>query len=209
MKALIIVDVQNDFLPGGSLGVAGAEEIVPVINHLQEHYDMVVATRDWHPPDHGSFAANHPGKEVGDVIRLGGLEQILRPVHCVRDTPGAALADALDTARIERVFHKGIDAEIDSYSTFFDNGRRRSTGLDDFLAERGIVEVHLVGLATDYCVKYSALDARALELQTCVLLDACRGVELQAGDADAAVGEMRAAGVLVVPRGQLTAPADY
>ena len=199
MKALILVDLQNDFMPGGALAVPGGNEVVPVANRLQGQFDLVVATQDWHPPDHGSFAASHPGRKVGDVIELGGLEQMLWPVHCVQDTRGAELADDLDRSRIRRVFHKGSDRDIDSYSAFFDNGRRRATGLGDFLAEMGAQEVHMLGLATDYCVKYSALDARRLGLDTFVILEGCRGVGLHEGDIDAAVQEMKDAGVIIVP----------
>ena len=199
MKALILVDLQNDFMPGGALAVPGGNEVVPVANRLQAQFDLVVATQDWHPPDHGSFAANHEGRRPGEIIELDGLEQILWPVHCVQDTRGAELIGDLDRAGIRRVFHKGSDRDIDSYSAFFDNGRRRATGLGDFLAESGASEVHLLGLATDYCVKYSALDARRLGLKTCVVLEGCRGVDLDPGDVDTAIREMKDAGVIIVP----------
>ena len=199
MKALILVDLQNDFMPGGALAVPDGDRVVPVANRLQVEFDLVVATQDWHPPDHGSFAASHPGREVGDVIELGGLAQMLWPVHCVQDTRGAELVADLDRTRIRRIFHKGIDRDIDSYSAFFDNGGRRATGLGDFLTESGAREVHMLGLATDYCVKCSALDARRLGLDTFVILEGCRGVGLGKGDVDAAVGEMKDAGVIIVP----------
>ena len=133
MKALIIVDLQNDFLPGGALPVPHGDEVIPLANELQRRFDLVVATKDWHPPDHGSFAANHPGKKPGDRIILDGIEQILWPVHCVQNTHGAEFAASFDTSRIAHVFHKGIDPLIDSYSTFFDNAHRRHTGLADYL----------------------------------------------------------------------------
>lgn len=204
MNTLILVDIQNDFLPGGPLGVPGGDEVIPVANRLSPQFDLVVATQDWHPTDHGSFAPNHPGKKPGDVIELGGLEQILWPVHCVQNTPGAAFAAALDTSRVARVFRKGIDPEIDSYSTFFDNAHRRSTGLGDYLKEQGVRAVYILGLATDYCVRFSALDAVGLGFHTFVIEDGCRAVELQPGDAARAILEMRRAGVTVLGGGDLT-----
>ena len=127
--------------------------MVPTINRMQAAFDLVVATQDWHPANHGSFAANHPGRRPGEEIELAGLPQVLWPVHCVQDTPGAELHPGLDRSRIARVFRKGVDADVDSYSGFFDNGRRRSTGLDAYLAARGVRTVYVGGLATDYCVR--------------------------------------------------------
>src|SRR5947208_10433952 len=194
MNVLIIVDLQNDFLPGGTLAVPHGDEVIPLANELQRKFDLVIATKDWHPPDHGSFAANHPGKKTGDRIMLDGIEQILWPVHCVQNTPGAELAPSFDTSRIAHIFHKGVDPRIDSYSTFFDNAHRRSTGLAAYLKERSIKGVYLLGLALDYCVKYSALDARQLGLNTHVILDGCRGIDLESGDIDLALDEMKRAG---------------
>jgi nicotinamidase/pyrazinamidase len=198
MNALILVDIQNDFLPGGALGVPHGDEVIPVANRVAPKFALVVATQDWHPADHGSFAANHPGKEPGDVIDLNGIEQILWPVHCVQDTPGAAFAGALDTSRFARVFHKGTDPAIDSYSTFFDNARRKATGLGDYLKEQGVRDVYILGLATDYCVKFSALDAIELGFNTHVIEDGCRAVNLQPGDAAKSIAEMQAGGATVV-----------
>ena len=195
MKALIIVDVQNDFCPGGALPVPEGDAVVPVINRVQPGYDLVVATQDWHPANHGSFAANHPGRAVGDQIVLAGLPQTLWPVHCVQNTPGAAFHPGLNLNRIARVFRKGTDQAIDSYSGFFDNGHRAATGLADFLRDRGVEEVHVCGLATDYCVKYTALDAVELGFRTALLADACRGVELHPGDVQRAIEEMQRRGV--------------
>ncbi len=203
MNALIVVDLQNDFLPGGALAVPGGDEVIPLANELQRRFDVVLATQDWHPPDHGSFAANHPGKKPGDRIMLDGIEQILWPVHCVQNTHGSEFAPSFDTTRIDYVFHKGIDASIDSYSTFFDNAHRRSTGLADYLKDRAIKDIYLLGLALDYCVKYSALDARQLGLNTHVVLDGCRGIDLQPGDVDLALKEMKAAGAGIVQSGEL------
>ena len=206
MKALILVDIQNDFLPGGALAVPHGDEVVPVANKVSPRFDLVVATQDWHPQDHGSFAANHPGKKVGDVIDLHGLRQILWPVHCVQNTRGAEFAPGLDVSRVARVFRKGTDPAIDSYSGFFDNGHRRSTGLADYLRERGVDQVFVMGIATDYCVKFTALDAvQRAGLKVTLIEDGCRGVNLNAGDVEAAVDEMRRAGVKVVRSSELRA----
>jgi nicotinamidase/pyrazinamidase len=198
MKALIIVDLQNDFLPGGALPVPHGDEVIPLANELQSRFDVVVATKDWHPPDHGSFAANHPGKKPGHRIILDGIEQILWPVHCVQNTRGAEFAPSFDTSRIAHVFHKGIDPLIDSYSTFFDNAHRRETGLADYLKQRSIKDIYLMGLALDYCVKYSALDAQHLGLKTHIILDGCRGIELMPGDVERALDEMKRAGATIL-----------
>jgi nicotinamidase/pyrazinamidase len=203
MKALIIVDLQNDFLPGGALPVPHGDEVIPLANELQRQFDLVVATKDWHPPDHGSFAANHPGKKPGDRIILDGIEQILWPVHCVQNTHGAEFAPSFDTSRIAHVFHKGIEPLIDSYSTFFDNAHRRHTGLAHYLKERSIEDIYLLGLALDYCVKYSALDARQLKLNTHVILDGCRGIDLEPGDVDRALDEMERAGARILKSSDL------
>ena len=203
MNALIIVDLQNDFLPGGALAVPHGDEVIPLANELQRHFDLVVATKDWHPRDHGSFAANHKGKKPGDRIMLDGIEQILWPVHCVRNTHGAEFAPTFDRTRITHVFHKGIDPLIDSYSTFFDNAHRRHTGLAHYLEERSIKDIYLLGLALDYCVKYSALDARQLGLNTHIILDGCRGIELEAGDIGRALDEMKRAGAAILKSSDL------
>jgi nicotinamidase/pyrazinamidase len=198
MKALIIVDVQSDFCPGGALPVPEGDRVVEAINCMQSEFDLVVATQDWHPAKHGSFAANHPGHSPGEQIELAGLPQILWPVHCVQDTPGAELHPGLDRSRIARVFHKGTDPSVDSYSGFFDNGRRTSTGLGDYLKDQGVTDVYVCGVATDYCVKATVLDAVALGFKTHLLEDGCRGVELREGDVQRAVEEMRRQGVVIV-----------
>ena len=203
MNALIIVDLQNDFLPRGALPVPHGDEVIPLANELQRRFELVVATQDWHPPDHGSFAANHPGKKPGDRIILDGIEQILWPVHCVQNTHGAEFAPAFDTSRIAHVLHKGVERNIDSYSTFFDNAHRRHTGLADYLKKRSIKDIYLMGLALDYCVKYSVLDARHLGLNTHVILDGCRGIELEHGDIDRALDEMIQAGATILKSGDL------
>ncbi len=198
MRVLILVDLQNDFVPGGALAVPRGDEVVPLANRLAERFDLVVATQDWHPANHGSFATEHQGREPGDTIELGGLEQILWPVHCVQETPGAAFVEALDMSSVKKVFRKGTEQDIDSYSGFFDNGHRRATGLGGYLEEQSVTEVYLLGLATDYCVKFTALDARSLGFETHLIEDACRGVDLTPGDVDRAVEEMRATGVHVL-----------
>lgn len=197
-KALILVDLQNDFLPGGALEVPNGEDVISPANHLQRQFELVVATQDWHPRDHISFADNHPGRKPGDVIEVHGIEQILWPVHCVQQTTGARLVADLETDGIARVFRKGTDPEIDDYSGFYDNEHRHSTGLGEYLQEHGVGDVYLLGLATDVCVKHTALDARRLGFNTYVIADACRGVDLQPGDVDRALEEMRCAGAEVV-----------
>ena len=209
MRALVLVDIQNDFVPGGALAVRGGDEIIEIANDLQLRFDLVVATQDWHPADHGSFAANHPGTKPGDVIDLNGLRQVLWPVHCVQETPGALFVGPLHTGRIDRVFQKGTDPTIDSYSGFFDNGHRKSTGLADYLKSRGVTDVYVAGLATDYCVKFTALDARKLGFNTFLIEDACRGVNLRPGDVDGAIEEMRRAGVEVVQSHQVAPEHAY
>ena len=203
MNALILVDIQNDFLPGGPLGVPEGDQVVPVANRAMDHFDLVVATQDWHPPGHESFASSHPGRKPGEVIDLHGLQQILWPDHCVQATPGAEFAAGLDVGRIDEVFRKGTDRQIDSYSGFFDNGHRKATGLGDFLKARGVEAVHVLGLATDYCVKFTVLDARQLGLATTLIEDGCRGVELADGDVARALEEMRQAGVAITTSAEL------
>lgn len=159
MKALIIVDVQNDFIPGGTLPVPNGDEIIPIINQIQDKFDLVVATQDWHPQNHKSFSSNHPNKKVFDKIILNGIEQILWPDHCVQESYGAQLHKVLNTKLIETIFRKGMNPEIDSYSAFYDNGHIKSTGLAPFLKGRNVSEIYLVGLAGDFCVYYSCKDA--------------------------------------------------
>jgi nicotinamidase/pyrazinamidase len=198
MKALILVDIQNDFLPGGALAVPDGDKVIPVVNKLQLAFPLVVATQDWHPANHGSFAASHPGKNVFEQIELNGLPQTLWPVHCVQGTHGAELAAQLNRDRIANVFQKGTDAGIDSYSGLFDNGHRKSTGLGESLKSQGVTEVFVCGLATDYCVKFTALDAAQTGFRTHFIEDASRGVNLRPDDVGNAIEEMKRAGVVVV-----------
>jgi nicotinamidase/pyrazinamidase len=203
MKALLIVDLQNDFLPGGALPIQRGNEIIPIINELtRSPFDLIIATKDWHPSDHKSFAEQHKGKKPGDVIDLDGIEQILWPVHCVQKTAGSAFAPGWDTSAVHRVFYKGVDAKIDSYSAFFDNRHQRSTGLGEFLKEQGVTEVYIAGLATDYCVKYSAFDAIHLGFQTYVIANACRAVNLHPNDESKALEEMHLAGTHIINASQ-------
>lgn len=198
MKTLVLVDIQNDFLPGGALAVPEGDRIVPVVNALLPDFDLVVATQDWHPAGHGSFAASHPGRNPFEQIDLNGLPQTLWPVHCVQNTGGALFAPGLDTRRVERVFPKGTDPGVDSYSGLFDNGRRRGTGMAEWLRERGAHDLWICGLATDYCVKFTALDAVREGFRVHLLTAACRGVDLSPGDCARAVEEMRVAGVEIL-----------
>jgi nicotinamidase/pyrazinamidase len=198
MMALILVDIQNDFLPGGALAVPDGDAVIPAANRLQAAFPLVAATQDWHPASHGSFAANHPGKRVFEQIDLNGLQQMLWPAHCVQGTAGAELAPSLQRKRIAKIFPKGTDAGIDSYSGLFDNGHRKSTGLGEWLKEKGVTEVFVCGLATDYCVKFTALDAAHLGFKTHFVEDASRGVNLQPNDVRNAIAEMNRAGIVTV-----------
>ncbi len=176
MDALIVVDIQNDFLPGGALAVPRGDETVPVVNAIQERFGLVVATQDWHPAGHASFASSHPGKNVYDAVTIDGVEQILWPDHCVQGSRGAELARAFNTNRVEAVFRKGTDPGIDSYSTFYDNARRKSTGLEGYLKWKKVDRVFLAGLAADFCVSYSIMDALAMGFEAVLIKDATRAI---------------------------------
>lgn len=206
MRALIIVDIQNDFLPGGALAVPDGDKIIPLVNRLQEGFDRVVMTQDYHPADHGSFASNHPGEALYAQIDLHGLPQVLWPDHCVQGTAGAEFALSLSIKHVDRIFKKGTDPEVDSYSGFFDNGRRKATGMGDYLLAQGVDEVYVCGLATDYCVKYTALDALSLGFKTFLIEDASRGVNLAPEDVTRAVAEMKAAGIKVLQSKDVRVP---
>jgi nicotinamidase/pyrazinamidase len=205
MKALILVDLQNDFLPGGALAVPNGDEVLPVAARLIEggKFPLIVATQDWHPASHGSFASNNPGAKVGTLGKLNGLDQVMWPDHCVQGTKGADFADgavkeAVRSGRVKRVFQKGTDVSVDSYSGFFDNGRRKSTGLTDYLKEMGVTEVVVLGLATDYCVKFTALDAVTEGFRTTFVRDGSRAVNLSPDDESKAISEMKEKGVRIV-----------
>jgi len=196
--ALIIVDVQNDFSPGGALSVSEGDQIIPVINRIQENFDFIVATQDWHPANHGSFAANHSGKKVGDFIKLNGLDQILWPVHCVEFSDGADFHKSLYNQKWRKIFKKGTNPEVDSYSGFFDNGKTEETGLGDFLKNLGIEKVFVTGLAADYCVKFTVLDALDLGFKTYLLTDATKGVNISPNDTIDAFKEMENKGAILI-----------
>lgn len=203
MRALILVDLQYDFLPGGALAVARGDETLAVARRLVPRFETVVATQDWHPPDHKSFAANHPGTSPGQLIELGGLQQVLWPAHCVQGTRGAELHESLDRSRITAIFHKGTNPEIDSYSGFFDNGRKQATGLGAWLAARGVRQLYVMGLATDYCVKATVLDGLGLGHEIWVIEDGCRAVDLGPDDGERALREMRGFGATVIHSGAI------
>lgn len=202
--ALLIVDLQNDFIPGGALAVNEGDKIIPIINNLLDKpFDLIIASKDWHPADHGSFAANHPGKKVGEHIDLHGLDQILWPAHCIQGSHGAEFAKGWNTTKIDKIIHKGTDRNIDSYSAFFDNEMRKATGLGAFLEEEGVTDLYIAGLATDYCVKYSVLDAVELGIRVHVVIDACRGVNLNPHDSEEALRIMAEAGAELVSMGDI------
>lgn len=174
-KALLIVDLQNDFMPGGALGVKGGDQIVPLINHLIDRFDLNVASLDWHPQEHVSFAKTH-GKRVGEKVEVEGAMQELWPVHCVENTEGAALVKELKIEKIDAMFKKGMHRQVDSYSAFFDNDHKQETGLHDYLKKRGVKTLYLVGLTTDFCVKFTALDALGLGYEVVIIQDGCKPV---------------------------------
>ncbi|MFZ0565404.1 MAG: bifunctional nicotinamidase/pyrazinamidase [Chlamydiales bacterium] len=195
MKALIIIDVQNDFLPGGALPVKEGDQIIPIINELQKSFDLIVATKDWHPKDHISFAQTH-GRQAGEILERDGMKQELWPVHCIQNSKGAEFPPSLKQEKIAKVFYKGVDSQIDSYSGFFDAAHRRSTGLAEYLKGNGCNELYFVGLATDYCVKYSVIDAATLHFKAYLILDACRGISPEG--VEQAVEKMKAAGAEMI-----------
>lgn len=198
MRALIVVDVQNDFCPGGALAVRDGDAVVPLINRLMTDYSVVVATQDWHPHNHGSFASQHAGAKVYDMRELDGLDQVMWPDHCVQGTPGADFHPMLETERFAHVSRKGTNPNIDSYSGFFDNGHKSKTDLDAFLRAKGVTAIDVCGLATDYCVKFTAIDGRMMQYDVRLLSDACRGVGLNDGDIANAIEAMRFEGVIIV-----------
>ena len=204
MRALVLVDLQYDFMPGGALAVAHGDETIPVARKLMPRFDIVVATQDWHPRDHKSFAANNPGRQVGELVptSLGG-SQVMWPVHCVQGTRGADLHESLERSQITAVFRKGIDPDVDSYSGFFDNGHNKATGLGDWLKQKRVDRLYVLGLATDYCVKFTVLDARDLGFDVWLIEDGSRGVDLSPDDTDKAIAEMRDHGATIIISGSI------
>ena len=198
MKALILVDLQNDFCNFGALAVKGGNDVIPIANQLMEKFELVVATQDWHPADHESFAAVHYFRQPGQVMNLHGLEQVLWPIHCVQGTFGAEFVQELNTNKITKVFPKGTDKTVDSYSGFFDNGKRGDTGLHAYLQEKNVTEVYVMGLALDYCVKFTATDAIELGYKTHLILDGTRAVNLEPNDGEKAVNFLKSLGVTVI-----------
>jgi len=197
-EVLLIVDVQNDFCPGGTLAVPDGDAIVPVVNKLATGFPHVILTQDWHPPGHASFASSHPGKQPFDTIEVSYGEQILWPDHCVQGTQGAAFHPGLDVPHAELVIRKGFRRAIDSYSAFRENDRRTPTGLASYLKERGFEHITLCGLATDFCVLFSAIDAREAGFQVSIVTSACRGIDVD-GSIARAIRSMSEAGVTVRP----------
>jgi nicotinamidase/pyrazinamidase len=196
-RALIVIDVQNDFCPGGALAVTGGDEVVPVINTIEQDFEHVILTQDWHPQHHSSFASSHPGKEPFQTVPMPYGDQTLWPDHCIQGSGGGAFHPHLNRTKCELIIRKGFRPAIDSYSAFFENDHTTPTGLGGYLGERGLKDITLVGLATDYCVAYSALDAVRLGFKTTVRLDACRAIDL-GGSLDTMLRKMKEAGVKLV-----------
>ena len=195
-SALLIIDVQNDFCPGGLLAVNEGDAVVPIINRMQDDFPLVVATQDWHPADHSSFAANHAGADPFSTMEMPYGTQVLWPVHCVQGSDGAAFHPHLALDRASLIIRKGTDPSLDSYSAFFENDRETPTGLAGYLRDKGVTALTLAGLATDFCVGWSALDARRLGFDVTLATDACRAIDLD-GSLEAAMGNMRESGVKI------------
>ena len=196
MKTLVLVDIQNDFLKGGSLAVPEGEKIIKPINKIIKQYDLVIATKDWHPKNHISFASNHSDKKIGDIINVNGIDQVLWPDHCIQNSYGSDFPEQLDISKLAKVVYKGSNANIDSYSGFFDNGNFRSTGLSDYLKSKNINKIDYVGLATDYCLKYTALDSVSEGFKTRVLVDCIRGIDKKGSEL--ALNKMNSKGVELI-----------
>jgi len=202
--ALLIIDVQNDFCPGGNLAVEAGHAVVPTINAVSERFPMVVATKDWHPDGHVSFASSHLGYNVQDTVRVGDIDQILWPDHCVQGSPGAEFHPGLDIKPVNLVLHKGTKQGLDSYSAFFENDKKTETGLRSLLGGLGFDRVVVAGLAADVCVYFTAVDARSVGLETAVVWDATRGVDIPSGSVEAARKDMQSRGVHMIESGDLS-----
>ena len=196
MKTLIIIDPQNDFMPGGSLAVPNGDEIIPVINKLQENFDLVIASQDWHPNGHASFASSHQGKKEFEKIDLNGIEQVMWPEHCVQNTDGAEFHKDLETAKIEAIFRKGTNPEIDSYSAFYDNQHLKSTGLSGYLKEKKAKDLYFCGLAAEICVHFTAKDAIKEGFEATIIEDATRA--LNSEDFEKAKAELKELGGKII-----------
>ena len=196
MKALLVIDVQNDFLPGGPLEVKDGNNIISKINEIMSDYDVVVATKDWHPQNHISFASNHSNKSVGDIINLNGLNQILWPDHCIKDSYGSKFPEELNINKIDKIIYKGTNRDVDSYSGFNDNAKDTCTELSRFLKNKRINKIDCVGLATEYCVKYTALDAIKEGFSSRVIMRCTKGINQN--DIENAINEMRLKGIVII-----------
>ena len=203
MRALLVIDVQNDFCPGGALAVPQGDKIVPVINQLMNSFDIVVATKDWHPENHISFASNHTGKKPGDIVMHHGIKQVLWPEHCIQNTSGAEFTSGLNIKPIKKIIYKGTNSQVDSYSAFFDNDKKTKTDLDNYLKGKGVREIYLTGLATDYCVKFSALDGLTLGYKVFVISDAVKGVNLMPEDSKDALEEIKQKGGIIISSNEI------
>ena len=193
MKALVIIDVQNDFLINGSLEVPDGNDVIEPINEIIKNYALVIATKDWHPLDHVSFASNHQGKKIGDVVKVNNLDQILWPVHCVQESKGSDFPTTLNIKAINKIIYKGTNSQIDSYSGFHDNGKIRSTGLSDYLKAKNITSIDYVGLVTEYCVKFTVFDSIKEGFRSRVILKGIKGINLE--ESNKALKEMRSKGI--------------
>ena len=193
MKALVIIDVQNDFLINGSLEVSSANDVIEPINEIIKNYALVVATKDWHPLDHVSFVSNHPGKKIGDVVKVNNLDQILWPEHCVQESKGSDFPTTLNFETINKIIYKGTNSLIDSYSGFYDNGKIHSTGLSDYLKENKVTSIDYVGLVTEYCVKFTVFDSIKEGFKSRVILKGIKGINLE--ESNKALKEMRSKGI--------------
>ena len=193
MKVLVIIDVQNDFLINGSLEVPDGNDVIEPINEIIKNYALVVATKDWHPLDHVSFASNHQGKKIGDVVKVNNLDQILWPVHCVQESKGSDFPTTLNIKAINKIIYKGTNSQIDSYSGFHDNGKIRSTGLSDYLKAKNVTSIDYVGLVTEYCVKFTVFDSIKEGFRSRVILKGIKGINLE--ESNKALKEMRSKGI--------------
>ena len=193
MKAIVIIDVQNDFLVNGSLEVPNGNDVIEPINEIINNYSLVVATKDWHPLDHVSFFSNHLGKKIGDVVKVNNLDQILWPVHCVQESRGSDFPKTLNIKAINKIIYKGTNSQIDSYSGFHDNGKIRSTGLSDYLKAKNITSIDYVGLVTEYCVKFTVFDSIKEGFRSRVILKGIKGINLE--ESNKALKEMRSKGI--------------
>ena len=202
--ALVVVDVQNCFLPGGSLAVKDGEQVIPIINRIAKAFDNIIMTQDWHTPGHISFTSTHPGKKPFDVVRLPYGDQVLWPDHCIQGTEGAALSKDLDIPKAELIIRKGFHQDVDSYSAFLEADKKTETGLTGYLKERGITTIFVTGLATDFCVAWTAVDGRRAGLDVYVVEDACRGIDAM-GSLAKAWFDMDKAGVKKIQSADLAA----